>query len=87
MENHHGKVQLRMAAHVTKVEEPTPLEGEGGGLYIFHLRLSRNDQKGGPTHEMKIGVQADFVDNLDRDQVSDLLRHEIVKRMFEGLDK
>lgn len=74
-----------MAAHVTKVETVDLRDGEG--LYMVHFHLDRHDQKGGPKHEMKFGLDADFVDGLDRNQVADLLRHEIVKRIFEGLGK
>lgn len=83
-----AKVQLRMAAHVTSiVEVEDHVDGEQPvKLTLFHLYVDRSDQTGGPQQSMTVSLETDFVDTLTTVEVNDLIRHEVVKRMFNRVN-
>ena len=74
----YATVHLRMAVRVTSIKEIDQ-------LYMLTGHVDRTDQTGGRKVEFKMGLEKDFVDSLDRNGKSDLIRHEISKRLFDGL--
>ncbi len=71
-----AKIHLRMAAHVTEIEEVE-------ALTVFHLFVDRSDQKGGVQQKMTISLETDFLDGLTTVETTDLIRHEVAKSMFD----
>ncbi len=76
--NDYATVHLRMAVHVTAIEEAEQ-------LYIVTGHVDRSDQTGGQKIDFKMGLSKGFVDSLDRNDKADLIRHEMSKRLFDGL--
>lgn len=74
----YATVHLRMAVHVTAVEEIAD-------LYMVTGHVDRTDQTGGRKVEFKMGLEKNFIDGFDRNEKADLIRHEISKRLFDGL--
>lgn len=74
----YATVQLRMAVHVTEIKEIDQ-------LYMLTGHVDRSDQAGGQKVEFKMGIGKDFMDGLDRNGKADLIRHEMSKRLFDGL--